>query len=69
MLTTAIEYGFWERDQRFNSEEIQLRAKRHLEERCIRPIQRQTKETNFPYIAVAGKSDGIPSAAPNNRLL
>ena len=35
--------------------------KGHLEERCICPIQRQTKETNFSYIAVAGESDGTPT--------
>ena len=62
MLTTAIEYGFWEQKQKFNSEDIELIAKRHLEERCIEPIQRQlTEETNFPYIAVAGESDGTPT--------
>ena len=55
MLTTAIEFGFLEKGKNFNSEDVESKAKRVLEERCIQPIQRLTKEKNIRHIAVAGE--------------
>ena len=55
MLTTAIEFGFLEMGKNYNTEDVELKAKRNLEERCIQPMQRLTKEKNIQHIAVAGE--------------
>ena len=69
MLTTAIEFGFLEQGKNFNSEDVELKAKRNLEERCIQPIQRLTKEKNIQNIAVAGEHVAMLSIAQINHWL
>ena len=66
MLTTAIELGFLEKGKNFNSEDVELKAKKHLEERCIQPIQRLTKEKNIQHVAVAGEHVVLLSIAQIN---
>ena len=66
MPTTAIEFGFLENGKNYNSEDVELKAKRDPEKRCIQPIQRLTKEKNIQHIVVTGEHVVLLSIAQIN---
>jgi len=53
MLTTVVENDLIDSGEDYTSADVESKIKQYLEVQCIQPIEKYTKETNIPHIAVS----------------